>query len=77
MSITHGMNPRQYIWTFIACQDENQSPWEDCQCNSVSLQTIPQYVSNDYYCESGVPIWNSQCLYTSDLLWDGNQCKVR
>ena len=47
----------------------------DCPCNNcVSLYTIPQYVSNDYYCEFGVPIWNSQFFYYNDPLWDGNQC---
>ena len=48
--ITHGMNPRQNIWTFIAYQDENQTTWEDCPCSNLSLATTPQYVGNNYYC---------------------------
>ena len=56
VSITHGMNPHRHIWTFIADQDENQNAWEDCPCNNDSLQTTPQYVGNDYYCESGFTI---------------------
>ena len=74
VSITHGTNPRQHIWTFIVGQDENQNAWEDCPCNNGSLETTPQYVGNDYYCESGVPVWSGQSFYSSDPLWDGNQC---
>ena len=74
VSITHGMNPRQHIWTFVVGQDENENAYQDCPCNNGSLETTPQYVGNDYYCESGVPIWNSNSFYYNDPLWDGNQC---
>ena len=56
-------------------EESVENAWYDCPCNNyVSLQTTPQYVGNDYYCESGVPIWNSQSFYYNDPLWDGNQC---
>ena len=74
LSITHGSNPRQHIWTYIAGQGENDNQWEDCPCNTGSSETTPQYVGNDYYCESGVPSVETHNFYYSDPLWDGQQC---
>ena len=74
LSITHGSNPRQHIWTYIAGQGEDDNQWEDCPCNTGSSETTPQYVGNDYYCESGVPPVESNYFYYSDPLWDGQQC---
>ena len=53
VSITHGSNPRKHIWTFIGGQEETDNNWEDCPCNNGSSDTTPQYVGNDFYCESG------------------------
>ena len=77
ISITHGSNPRRHIWTFVAGQDENDNVWEDCPCNTGSSESTPQYVGNDYYCESGVREWNWNSdvfFHYDDPLWDGKQC---
>ena len=57
MSITHGSNPGHHIWTYIAGQKEIGPKAEcDCPCNNGSRVTVPQYVGDDYYCESGSPM---------------------
>ena len=74
MSITHGSNPRKHIWTFIGGQEETGNNWEDCPCNNGSSDTTPQYVGNDFYCESGTAAAKYSTFYSGDPLWDGKQC---
>ena len=69
ISITRG-SPRQHVWTLV-------SGWSDsyninpCRCNGP-----PQaFVGNNYYCESGNPTNNANKLFTSDPLWDGQNCR--
>ena len=76
VSITHG-NPRQHVWTFMAAlrEDtfENDGRYE-CPCAPNSTVTVPSFIGNDYFCESGCPgNWQINVLYT-DPLWDGKQC---
>ena len=72
VSITKG-SPRQHIWTYAAGDCENRSSYEDCPCNSgYKYKNVkPNFVGNDYYCESAP---NYGGLVDSDPLWDGEQC---
>ena len=72
VSITKG-NPRQHIWTYSVGDNENQFRYEDCPCNSgYKYKNVkPNFVGNDYYCESA-PSYGG--LVDSDPLWDGEQC---
>ena len=74
VSITHGNNPRHHIWTYIVGQKETSITQWDCPCNNGSTETIPQYVGDDYYCESGVSVSEAYTLHYNDPLWDGIQC---
>ena len=74
VSITHGSNPRQHIWTYIAGLTENDNSGHCCPCNTGSEQTISSFVGNDYYCESGTTSPNTHTFYPNDQLWDGQQC---
>ena len=70
ISLTFG-SPRQHIWTFIASQTENSN----CRCSNPSQAATG--IGNHYYCESGYSGSRnslSQILYTSDPLWDGEDC---
>ena len=58
-------------------------PWTiqyaSCPCNNVRrlISAPPPYVGNDYYCETGdndYTCCNATQLYSSDPLWDGQQC---
>ena len=83
VSITRG-SPRKHIWTYAAGLSEGYHAGEglhpDCPCaspQSTSNAAVPSFVGDNYYCESGNP---SETLvpnhvYTSDPLWDGEQCE--
>ena len=63
ISITHGQNPRQHIWTYAAGHSGNPGR---CPCETPSTSENPpppSFVGNHYYCEAG-----------TDILWDGNDC---
>ena len=51
-----------------------------CPCvNPDNIATVPSYVADKYFCESGVPYPDSytltrETLYTDDPLWDGDGC---
>ena len=76
VSITHG-NPRKHIWTFIAALQKNffaNEGWHECPCAPNSPVTLPSFIGNCYFCESGCPgHWQYNVFYT-DPLWDGKQC---
>ena len=72
ISIKYGSNPRQHIWTYAAGEDDFQAGGDDCPCNTGSSVVVPDFVGNDYYCESGPG--SSGILYVEDILWDGQQC---
>ena len=86
VSITHG-SPRQHVWTFMAGQLEASylPNYEDgifnCPCSVGSTQnsTLPSFIGDDYFCESGNPRTDGTILYTmltSDPLWDGKGCGI-
>ena len=72
ISITYGSNPRQHIWTYAGGKEELSTNSNDCPCNNGSNVVVPDFVGNDYYCESGPG--DSGILYVEDILWDGQQC---
>ena len=78
VSVTHG-TPRNHIWTFVAGHSEgNRGATDSCPCDSTRTITIPQFVGNDYFCESGINgpynLSNHHILYLNDRLWDGEDC---
>ena len=72
ISLTHG-HQRQHIWTFIAARSEHDAI---CPCAENFTQTnLPDYVNNDYFCESGNPSNNvATKFYWNDKLWNGKEC---
>ena len=74
VSLTRG-NPRQHVWTFMAGLHENyiSNKYFVCPCAPNSPVTVPSFISNDYFCESGCPGQWQHVFYT-DPLWDGKQC---
>ena len=79
LSITHGSNPRQHIWTYAAGIFEEDTRTYSCPCNTGTTTATPSYVGNDYYCESGATMstFSSNKFYPDDILWDGQQCGSR
>uniref|UniRef100_A0A1X7UCU7 Fibrinogen C-terminal domain-containing protein n=1 Tax=Amphimedon queenslandica TaxID=400682 RepID=A0A1X7UCU7_AMPQE len=76
LSITHGSNPRQHIWTYAVGTTADRTNAYSCPCNDGSTTTTPSYVGNDYYCESGATASNilGSKFYPDDIMWDGQQC---
>ena len=71
-------SPRQHIWTFANGAWENfASSYFVCPCATNRVISIPSFVEEDYFCESGyvsgsgIP-WNT--LHSNDTLWDGRDC---
>ena len=75
VSLTHGLPPRQHIWTFMAGYYDTAPSSNNCPCSTGSLQSVPAFVGEDYFCESGNSEGSmSSKLYASDPLWDGEGC---
>ena len=80
VSITHG-SPRQHVWSFAAAHDEvittdNPAEYTSCPCLHSTFQgVIPDYVGNDYHCETGSRNEAERHYYFEDPLWDGEGCE--
>ena len=78
ISITHGSKPRKHIWSLPAgyASGGNQQG-SACPCNQGNIDTVPTFVKNNYYCESGNNspdvIWE---FFPNDVLWDGKDCTL-
>ena len=83
LSITYGTLPRNHIWTLAAGISEggySSTISYNCPCadpNNAGNGVLPSFVGNNYYCESGNPStsYTDDFFYTSDPLWDGEQCE--
>ena len=78
VSITYG-SPRSHIWTYAAGHSEEVStidPRVDCPCSHAGGTPAPNYVGDNYYCESGRPTdaFTPNSFFGNDPLWDGQQC---
>lgn len=80
LSITYG-SPRQHIWTYAAGAREGKRRVTtfvgfNCPCSSIAGAPPPSFVGTNFYCESGNPEQLlPRTLYSSDPLWDGEQCE--
>ena len=70
--LTHGTS-QSHIWSFMTYQSEH---YYGCPCSSAG-GPVPSYIGSDYYCESAKTdfIVDLNRLYTSDRLWDGQNCR--
>ena len=73
ISITHG-SPRQHIWTLMGGYIETGTDTWFCPCNNGSIASVPSFVGDDYFCESGTLAYHGVKLYPDDPLWDGEGC---
>ena len=79
ISITHGRSPRSHLWTYAVGVNANpiSRVWarESCPCTRHGTKaTLPNFIQNDYYCDSGNPTGNSYSYSTlyPDQLWDSS-----
>ena len=78
VSLTHGQSPRKHIWTFAGASDEiSSSPTFKCPCINTNISpppSVPDFVGNDYFCDTASSSHYSSIFYPSDPLWDGKGC---
>jgi hypothetical protein len=79
LSITHGSNPRNHIWTYASGNSETHSSfYGSCPCvGGGNGRQPPSFVGNNYHCESAYSTqWNpGEVFLTEDVLWDGIRCE--
>ena len=75
--ITRGTE-KEHVWTFAASRSESENNNINiCPCtNSQSTQSIPSFVGQDYFCETGITgAFSNGVFYPDgDPLWDGEDC---
>ena len=81
ISLTHTAadNTLVHIWTFAASPFENPNSVNIRQCPCDGGANPPDFVGQNYFCESGVPVGSTgsaNVFYGDDLLWDGKDCAV-
>ena len=80
ISVTHGRNPRNHIWTFAAALSEAHSNLQwICKCtNTTNIwpYEIPGFIGNNTFCDSGNKgrAETSSVVFENDPLWDGEGC---
>ena len=76
--VVHGTYPRRHLWTYVVGLNANPLPdyylANQCPCTAAgSTSTLPTFLGNDYYCDSGNPSRNSYTLKLyPDRLWDNS-----
>ena len=62
-------SPRQHIWTFACGVWENLTDLSSCPCDLSSSTSVPPFVGEDYFCESGYvhPGYRSDALALSGM----------
>ena len=79
VSITQG-SPRRHIWSYATgVAEEAPDQRHRCPCarsNPNDRSHIPDFVADNYYCESGFPAnsWEYGVVTWDDALWDGQNC---
>ena len=74
--ITRGTE-KEHVWTFTGSVQETGNFHLVCPCtNSQSTQSIPSFVGEDYFCETGITGGMTSGLFypDGDPLWDGEDC---
>ena len=75
VTITYDLFTRNHIWTYVSGRQENGIGAYACPCNNGSTIQSPSFVGDDYYCESAaVTRIRDNSFFSSDPLWDGQQC---
>ena len=68
--LTHGQKPRKHIWTFAAGHNETRSDQVVCPCtkNTRYTGTVPSYIQDDYFFDTGSRYGAQRRFYHVDPL---------
>ena len=69
-------DPPCHIWSFAAGVHQYHTGQNGCPCNNGNSGTAPDFVGNDYFCDSGYEINSSPppIHLLNNQLWDGSGC---
>ena len=67
ISLTYGQ-PHRHIWTHAADRSQEEAY---CTCSDHEVNRIPEFVGNDYFCDTEVQFNESSSLTINNPLWDG------
>ena len=77
VQITHG-DKREHIWIFVAGHQRIPTPQTFgnviCPCTSKFDGTVPAFIGNDYYCDSGTDDAPTAYTLYTQRLWVGEEC---
>ena len=73
--LTYG-SPRCHIWSFTVGNRQYRTDKHGCPCNIGFTGSVPPYIQDDYFCDSGYPYSGDIPLnyFMTDPLWDGDGC---
>ena len=79
ISLTHGINPREHIWTFAGALDEvGTLTYFNCPCTNrgwaAHSTQPPSFVGSDYFCDTASESQWAHTFHPDDPLWDGAGC---
>lgn len=78
VSLTYGSLPRIHIWSFAAAISETAIENSICPCtNSMNFlpeSSVPSFVQQDYFCDTGDHESGAKQLQCEYPLWDGIGC---
>ena len=82
VSLTHGQNPREHIWTFAGASDESTefAHTFKCPCINTNINpppTVPSFIGSDYFCDTALNVSYISvpaAFQAADPLWDGEGC---
>ncbi len=79
VSLTYGFSPRNHIWSFAAGHTEAATfLFSNCPCTNINFASEstmpPNFVGNDYFCDTGTEDPTDFFVYADDPLWDGAGC---
>ena len=72
VSLTRG-SQREHIWTFAAALDK-QDRNKNSKCPCLFNKTLPEFVGDDYFCDTGSMNEPQVDDFLTDPLWDGTDC---
>ena len=76
VSLTHGHNHRNHIWTFASAISDHPS-YSNTYCPCIQRQSsfqVPSFIGNDYFGDTGNRHRWQYIFYGDDPLWDGAGC---
>ncbi len=76
ISLTHGEAPsRHHIWTFASGFNEVSNSNSVCPCAKITTpESLPSFLENKYFCETGAVKQVKNTIHSDDTLWDGKMC---